>query len=92
MANSFYVDINALEKYSAFLNSVVRKLNEDLDVLKKTTRQFRALQNDDVSENAEAAVNQLIKIFEKFNLEIEKMDKVVKEDYELYQRYLKTFN
>lgn len=91
MANSFYVDIEALNNYTIFLNSTINKLNEELHVLKKSTRQFAALQNDQVAVKAEAVVNDLIKIFEKFNSEIEQMNKKVREDYDLYMQYLKSF-
>lgn len=89
MIKKFYVDINHLNEYASFLGKCMTEVNRNEVLISRANNRYQSLLRDNISEQVEARIKTLKKIFDNFSIEIDKMSKNVKKDFELYQAYLK---
>ena len=89
MIKRFYVDINALNEYSKFLNMSMSNANSHLIAISKAHNNLQAVMQDDITRQVSERIGKQKKIFANFTVEVDTMSKNVKQDFELYQAYSK---
>lgn len=89
MIKKFYVDVKELDNYSRFLTKSINDINVRIDKVSRANNKYQSAIKDDIATAVDIRIKKMKRLFTNFELDVNELNKKIKEDYQTYLLYLK---